>query len=418
MGYQKPKGTLDILPSESGVWLYVEDTIRRQAELAGFKLIRFPTFEATELFNRGVGGTTDIVQKEMYTFIDKDGSSLTLRPEGTACVARSVLENGLYAGAMPLKLYYLSNFFRRERPQAGRSREFWQFGVELFGSAGAEADASVILLANNVFRAFGLQNIKLKINSIGCPNCRPAYREALKKHFERNQDELCQTCKDRLDTNPLRILDCKSPVCKNIAKGAPRTIDFLCDDCKAHFDKLKTLLDDCGVSYEIDTNIVRGLDYYTKTVFEFINESIGAQSTVCGGGRYDGLIETLGGQPTPGLGFASGLERLLMVMDAQGIEIPKPEGCRIFLAALGEAAEVPVQKLVYELRKLGVKAERDTTGRGLKAQMKYADRLGAAYSMVIGDNELNAGIARIKDMSGGGVFDCPLNAEDIKKAVM
>jgi histidyl-tRNA synthetase len=413
MNYQKPKGTLDILPSESGVWLYVEDTIRRQAELAGFKLIRFPTFEATELFNRGVGGTTDIVQKEMYTFIDKDGSSLTLRPEGTACVARSMLENGLYAGAMPIKLYYLANFFRREKPQAGRSREFWQFGAELYGSTGAEADASVIILANNVFKELGLKNVKLKINSIGCPACRPSYRAALKQHFKKNQDELCQTCKDRLEINPLRILDCKSPVCKKIAEGAPRTIDFLCDDCKAHFEKLQKLLDDCGISYEIDTNIVRGLDYYTKTVFEFINESIGAQSTVCGGGRYDGLIEELGGQPLPGVGFGMGITRLIQSLRDENLIPELDSSADIYIAPLGDMAAGKAFVLAESLRNKGIAAETDLCARSLKAQMKYADKTGAKFVLVLGDNEINENQAVLQNMRTGEKIKIDLSLESI-----
>ncbi len=417
MGYQKPKGTLDILPSESGVWLYVEDKIRRQAELAGFRLIRFPTFEATELFNRGVGGTTDIVQKEMYTFIDKDGSSLTLRPEGTACVARSMLENGLYAGAMPIRLYYLANFFRRERPQAGRSREFWQFGVELYGSAGAEADASVILLAYNVFKDLGLKNVKLRINSIGCPECRPSYREALKKHFERNRDELCPTCKDRLETNPLRILDCKSPVCRKIAEGAPRTVDYLCDDCKAHFEKLKTLLDDCGISCEIDTNIVRGLDYYTKTVFEFINESIGAQSTVCGGGRYDGLMEELGGQPLPGVGFGMGITRLIQSLKDENLIPEIDSSADIYIAPLGDAAAKKAFVLAEGLRGKGIAAETDICSRSLKAQMKYADKTGAKFVLVLGDNEIAEGSAVLQNMRTGEKIKIDLSIESIIETV-
>jgi len=414
----RPKGTNDILPSDSYRWQYIESVLRKAAADFGYSEIRFPAFEYTELFIRGVGDTTDVVQKEMFTFTDRGGRSITLRPEGTASVVRSYLENSLYGAGLPVKCYYITPNFRGEQPQAGRYREFYQFGVEYLGSPCPSADAEVVGLYVNVLERLGIKNISLSINSIGCPECRPKFHAALKAYFESRKSDLCPTCLDRLDKNPMRILDCKSPVCKEIAEGSPSCIDYLCNDCLGHFEKTKTMLEAMGIDYTVNPRIVRGLDYYTRTVFEFISEDLGAQSTVCGGGRYDGLIEILGGQPTPGLGFASGLERLMLIMDAQGIEIPKPEGCRIFLASLGDAAEVPVQKLVYELRKLGVRAERDTTGRGLKAQMKYADRLHAAYSAVIGDNELDAGKAKIKDMSTGNVFECLLTADDIRNAVI
>jgi len=414
----KPKGTNDVLPQDSYRWHYIEGVLRKTASDFGYSEIRFPTFEYTELFIRGVGDTTDVVQKEMFTFTDRGGRSVTLRPEGTASVVRSYLENSLYGAGLPVKCFYIAPNFRGEQPQAGRYREFYQFGAECLGSPCPSADAEVIGLYASVLERLGIENIKLSINSIGCPECRPKFHAALKAYFESKKSELCTTCLGRLDKNPMRILDCKSPVCKEIAEDCPCCIDYLCGDCHEHFEKTKEMLESMGIAYTVNPKIVRGLDYYTRTVFEFISTDLGAQSTVCGGGRYDGLIETLGGQPTPGLGFASGLERLMMVMDAQGIEFPKPEGCRIFLAALGDAAEIPVQKLVYDLRRLGVKAERDTTGRGLKAQMKYADRLGAAYSAVIGDNELSEGRAKIKDMSTGSVFECLLTAEDIRNAVM
>lgn len=414
----KPKGTNDVLPSDSYRWQYIEGVLRKAASDFGYSEIRFPTFEHTELFVRGVGDTTDVVQKEMFTFTDRGGRSITLRPEGTASVVRSYLENSLYGAGLPVKCFYIAPNFRGEQPQAGRYREFYQFGVEYLGSPCPSADAEVIALYATILDRLGIKGTQLSINSIGCPECRPKFHAALRAYFESRRDELCRTCLDRLDKNPMRILDCKSPVCKEIAGDSPSCLDYLCSDCLEHFEKTKEMLGAMGIDFTIDPEIVRGLDYYTRTVFEFVSTDIGAQSAICGGGRYDGLIETLGGQPTPGLGFASGLERMMMVMDAQGIEFPKPEGCRIFLAALGGAAEVPVQKLVYDLRKLGVKAERDTTGRGLKAQMKYADRLGAAYSAVIGDNELSEGRARIKDMSTGSVFECLLTAEDIRNAVI
>ncbi|NLL46808.1 MAG: histidine--tRNA ligase [Clostridiales bacterium] len=414
----KPKGTNDVLPSDSYRWQYIEGVLRKAASDFGYSEIRFPTFEHTELFVRGVGDTTDVVQKEMFTFTDRGGRSITLRPEGTASVVRSYLENSLYGAGLPVKCFYIAPNFRGEQPQAGRYREFYQFGVEYLGSPCPSADAEVIALYAAILDRLGIKGTQLSINSIGCPECRPKFHAALRAYFESRRDELCRTCLDRLDKNPMRILDCKSPVCKEIAGDSPSCLDYLCSDCLEHFEKTKEMLGAMGIDFTIDPEIVRGLDYYTRTVFEFVSTDIGAQSAICGGGRYDGLIETLGGQPTPGLGFASGLERMMMVMDAQGIEFPKPEGCRIFLAALGGAAEVPVQKLVYDLRKLGVKAERDTTGRGLKAQMKYADRLGAAYSAVIVDNELSEGRARIKDMSTGSVFECLLTAEDIRNAVI
>ncbi len=413
----KPKGTNDALPEESYRWQYVESVLRDAAADFGYREIRFPTFEYTELFVRGVGDTTDVVQKEMFTFTDRGGRSVTLRPEGTASAVRSYLENSLYGPGLPVKLFYIAPNFRGEQPQAGRYREFHQFGVEYLGSPCPAADAEVIGVYSDILERLSIKNIRLQINSIGCPKCRPVFHAALKAYFQSKKDRLCGSCLERMERNPLRILDCKSPVCGEIAADSPVGLDYLCDECKNHFEETKSMLDAMGIGYEINPKIVRGLDYYTRTVFEFVSTDLGAQSTVCGGGRYDGLIETLGGHPTPGLGFAAGLERMLLVMDAQGIPIPKPEGCRIFVASLGSAADKPVQKLVNDLRKLGVKAERDTMGRGLKAQMKYADRLGAAFSMVLGDNELEAGKASIKDMATGSTFECLLSAEDIKNAV-
>lgn len=411
--YRKPKGTLDILPPDTKIWNYLENIIKKQSELYGFDEIRFPTFEFTELFNRGVGNTTDIVQKEMYTFTDKDGSSLTLRPEGTACIARSVLENGLYAGAMPLKLYYLSNFFRRERPQAGRSREFWQFGTELFGSDIPEADATVILLADSVFKKLGLKNIVLKINSIGCPSCRSDYRSSLKKYFENNSDKLCETCKGRLETNPLRVLDCKSPACKDLSAHAPKTIDYLCTECKQHFSRLREILDGCGVEYQIDTNIVRGLDYYSKTVFEFINESIGAQSTVCGGGRYDGLIEELGGQPLAGVGFGMGLTRLIQSLKDEDLLPNTDTAADLYIAPLGAEAEKKAFLITEQLRNYGIYADTDLCSRSLKAQMKYADKTGAKHVIVLGENEINNKEAVLQNMLTGEKIKTDLSVDVI-----
>ncbi len=396
-----PRGTQDVLPSQSYRWQYIEKVVREVSRNFGFKEIRFPTFEHTELFTRSVGDTTDVVQKEMYTFLDKGERSITLRPEGTACVVRSAVENNLLAEALPLKVSYVTSCFRYEKPQAGRLREFHQFGAEMFGASSPDADAQLICLANSIFEVLGVSNLALKINSIGCPECRKNYHESLIKYFSEHTDELCGTCLSRLEKNPMRILDCKSPICSEIAKGAPKITDFLCDECSEHFNGVKKRLEDLGIDYIVDSSIVRGLDYYTKTVFEFVSENIGAQGTVCGGGRYDGLVKEIGGADTPALGFAIGLERLLLLLDACDIEIEKPSVCDIYIASLGEKAQIKSTSLVCNLRKLGIYAENDTMGRSLKAQMKYADKIGAKYSMVIGDDEISQNKANIKNMENG-----------------
>ena len=396
-----PRGTQDVLPSQSYRWQYIEKVVREVSSRFGFKEIRFPTFEHTELFTRSVGDTTDVVQKEMYTFLDKGERSITLRPEGTACVVRSAVENNLLADALPLKVSYVTSCFRYEKPQAGRLREFHQFGAEVFGSQNPDADAQLIALANAIFSAFGVENLELKINSIGCPECRREYHEALKKYFESHVEELCTTCVSRLEKNPMRILDCKSPVCSEIAKDAPKITDYLCDECQNHFDGVKKRLEVLSIPYTVDPTIVRGLDYYTKTVFEFVSKNIGAQGTVCGGGRYDGLVSEIGGAATPALGFAIGLERLLLLIDACGIEIEKPSTCDIFLATLGETASIKATELVCKLREKGIFAENDIMGRSLKAQMKYADKIGAKYCVVIGDDEISNNKATLKNMSNG-----------------
>ena len=410
---QKPKGTLDILPEDIGLWQYIENAVRETARVNGFSEIRMPTFEATELFCRGVGETTDVVGKEMYTFIDKDGSSLSLRPEGTAGVARSVIENGLYAGAMPLKLYYLSNFFRREKPQAGRSREFWQFGTELYGSSLPEADAQVIMLADSLFKKLGLKKVTLRINSIGCPECRPSFRRALLDYFSQYESELCDTCRERLQKNPLRVLDCKSPICSGYAKNAPKTLEHLCGNCNDHFEKLKKLLDDCGIEYIVDPAIVRGLDYYTGTVFEFTVDSIGAQSTVCGGGRYDGLLSSIGGPELPAVGFGMGITRLIQALKDENLVPELKSGCDIYIAPLGESANGFAFKLAKQLRDEGIAAETDICKRSLKAQMKYADKSGADYVLVVGDNEIAEGVAELRDMRSGERVKVALSKEAI-----
>ncbi len=410
---QKPKGTLDILPQDMPAWRFIEDAAREQCRLFGFQEIRFPTFESTDLFCRGVGNSTDVVQKEMYTFIDKDGASLSLRPEGTACIARSVIENGLYAGTMPLKLFYFTNFFRRERPQAGRSREFWQFGTELYGSDKPEADATVIALADGFLKRIGLSGVELKINTVGCEKCRPAYRQALKEYFAQYADKLCDTCRQRLETNPLRILDCKCPDCIAIAENAPRTVDYVCDDCKTKFDSLLSLLGEMGVKYIADPKVVRGLDYYSGAVFEFIAGGIGAQSAVAGGGRYDGLTDQIGGHKLPAVGFAMGVTRLIACLKNEGLMPDEAPGPDLYIASLGDRAAKFAQITANRLRQSGVSAEADICGRSLKAQMKYADKQKARYVLVVGDDELDQNSAILQDMRGDGKIKTDLSIQNI-----
>ena len=395
---QKPRGTMDIFPEDVALWHKIEEKARDVAKRFGFGEIRTPTFEDLALFKRGVGEVTDVVQKEMYTLTDKENRVFALRPEGTASVVRAIIENGRTSDAMPLKYYYLINCFRYEKPQAGRSREFFQFGTEMFGAASPAADATVISLAHTLLKELGIKNVRLHINSIGCPNCRPSYRQALVDHFSAHTDELCDTCKDRLKTNPLRVLDCKSPICSEIAKGAPATVDYLCDECNAHFESLKAHLDAMGIEYTVDTRIVRGLDYYTKTVFEFICEGIGAQSTVCGGGRYDGLMKQLDGPALPGIGFGMGLTRVILAMKESGVADIEPERPLLYIAPLGEGAVSRALTIVSRLRDNGVYAECDICARSLKAQMKYADKIGAKYTLIIGDSELECGRAQLKNM--------------------
>ncbi|WP_337614205.1 histidine--tRNA ligase [Ruminococcus sp.] len=398
---KKIKGTEDVLPKDSYRWQFVEDVMRKESAAYGFKEIRTPVFEHTELFARGVGQTTDVVQKEMYTFDTKGGESVTLRPEGTAGAARAVLEHGLVNDSLPIKASYFVSCYRYEKPQAGRLREFHQFGLECYGTQSPVADAELICAAQSIFDRLGIKQLRLEINSIGCPTCRAEYHKALKEYFYGYKDELCETCNSRLEKNPMRILDCKSPVCSKIAQGAPKITDYLCDECKEHFASVQKYLDAAGVEYTVNPTIVRGLDYYTKTVFEFVTDFIGAQGTVCGGGRYDGLIEELGGKHLPSLGFAMGIERLLMLMDKQGIEIPKPSTCDLYVAVMGESASLKSFEIIKAVRSCGLIAETDIVGRGLRAQMKYADKIGAKFSMVLGDNEIEQGKAVIKNMSSG-----------------
>ncbi len=411
----KPRGTEDILPVDSPLWRKVEQTAHEVCKNFGFKEIRTPVFEDTSLFQRGVGDTTDVVQKEMYTFEDKGGRSITLRPEGTASLARSFIENSLYANPQPTKLYYLISCYRYEKPQSGRLREFHQFGIECFGGTSDATDAEIISLAVTFFERLGVKDLKLNINSIGCPECKKEYSKKLREYFEQYKDKLCDTCKSRLEKNPMRIIDCKSEICSELAKSAPKMIDNLCNECNEHFKNTLSLLDASGIKYEINPDIVRGLDYYTRTVFEITSDSLGAQSTVCGGGRYNGLVEELGGKQTEGIGFAVGLERLIMILKAQGITFDSSDNPDIFISSIGEKADKKAQALVCSLRKLNVYAERDLCGRSVKAQMKYANKLNAKYSIVLGDDEIDSDKGEIKNMETGDIKTISLDAEDIIK---
>ncbi|MDT8716248.1 histidine--tRNA ligase [Clostridium sp. 19966] len=411
---QAQKGTKDVLPQDSYKWQYIEDKLRKIAAEYGCREIRTPIFEATELFERGVGETTDVVQKEMYTFKDKGNRSVTLKPEGTAPAVRAFVEASLYSEAQPTKMFYFTPVFRYENVQKGRLREHHQFGVEVFGAQSASLDAEIISLAMRVFNEFGLNELKLHINSIGCPHCRKKYNEALKSFLSDNLDNLCETCKSRFDRNPMRILDCKEEKCKEITKGAPIILDYICDDCREHMDKLKKCLSALDIQFEVDPHIVRGLDYYSKTVFEIINKNI----TVCGGGRYDTLIEQIGGPEIPAVGFGMGLERLILTLEEENINIPKPDLMEIYIGSMGENASYEALKLTNQLRKLGVKADIDHVGRSVKAQMKYANKINSKFSVVLGEDELANRTAKLKNMNTGDIFDVNIdNYEGIYKIV-
>ena len=410
-----PKGTKDMLPEQAYKWHYVEEKFADICRKYGFKEIRTPMFEHTELFQRGIGDTTDVVQKEMYTFNDHAGRSITLKPEGTSGAVRAFIEHKQYAEVQPTKYYYDTDCFRYEKPQSGRLRHFHQFGIEVFGTSNMLADAEVICLANDFLTDLGVKEIELRINSVGCPECRAKYRQALKDFIKPRYDELCGTCKDRYERNPMRILDCKSEICQGIVKDAPRMLDYLCDDCRQAFEELKTNLTSMGIGYTVDPNIVRGLDYYTKTAFEFVTTKIGAQGTVCGGGRYDHLIEELGGPPIPGVGFGLGIERLLLLMDANEAYFPEDQGVEVFIAVMGERAKAFGLKLCREMRQKGIVAEMDTLARNIKGQFKYADRLNARYTLVIGDNELDKGVVSLKDMAASSQREVAI--EDIYKEI-
>lgn len=408
---QKPKGTKDILPSEVYKWQYIEEKIKEIFETTGMKEIRVPVFEHTELFSRGVGETTDVVQKEMYTFEDKGGRSITLRPEGTAGVVRSYIENGMASMPTPVKLWYEMPMYRYENVQKGRLREFRQIGTEIIGTSSYLADVEAIMLGIRIFQKLDIPNVKLYLNSIGCPECRKRYQEALRDFIRPNLDKYCDTCKTRFDKNPMRILDCKEKKCKEMNQGAPMIIDYLCDDCKNHFENVKNMLTKLGVDYEIDAGIVRGLDYYTRTVFEFVSGDDGL--TILGGGRYDGLVKEIGGQDTPAVGFAMGVERLLEVFEKYNNDNVKEKNMDLYIANIGDKANEFATKLVCELRNEGIFVEKDICEKSLKAQFKYADKIKARFVITIGDDEVSNNKAKMKNMVTGEELNIQLTVKDI-----
>ncbi|MBQ1855337.1 MAG: histidine--tRNA ligase [Anaerovibrio sp.] len=404
-----PRGTKDILPDTVGDWLYVEDSIRSLCRRFGYQEIRTPMFEHTELFQRGIGEGTDVVDKEMYTFTDRGERSITLRPENTASAVRAYLQNKLYAENALTKLFYIGSMFRYDRPQAGRMREFHQFGVEAIGESNPAVDAEIILLAMKLLQGLGLNDLELYINSVGCPTCRAKYRTMLQDFFRDKLDDLCGDCRSRFDRAPMRILDCKKDAEKPYMKDAPKITDCLCDECSDHFQKLQKHLEKAGVKFELDPRLVRGLDYYTKTAFEIKYPPLGAQSAVAGGGRYDGLIEEMGGNPTPAVGFATGLERVLLALEKQGLLPDKNRSVDVYVVALGEAAQEEAFKLVMDLRDAGFSAAVDYAGRSMKAQMKQANKLGAKFAAIMGDDELSEGVVMLRDMAGSEQEKVPVN---------
>lgn len=412
---QRPKGTKDLLPEDTEKLRYIENKIENICEKYDFKEIRVPVFEHTELFQRGVGETTDVVQKEMYTFDDKGGRSITLRPEGTAGVVRAYIENGMASLPSPQKYFYNMAMYRYENVQKGRLREFHQIGAEVFGSDSYLADVEVILLASNIFKTLNISNIKLYLNSIGCPKCRAEYQKVLKEFLSKNIDKYCKTCQTRFEKNPMRILDCKEKTCKELNKGAPVILDYLCEECKEHFENVKKSLDKLNIKYEIDAGIVRGLDYYTKTVFEFVDEVEGY--TVLGGGRYDKLVEEIGGQSTPAIGFATGVERLMEVYERNNDKVQEkvPD---LYIVATGENENIVATKLAYELRNNDIYVVKDINARSFKAQFKYADKIKAKYVIVIGENEINSNTVNVKNMKDGTEKEVSLNSESIKKELI
>lgn len=409
------KGTQDVLPQDSWKWQFVERQFLDTAALYGFSEIRIPTFEDKNLFIRSVGDTTGVVQKEMYTFTDQEGRELALRPEGTAGVNRAVVESGLIHGALPLKLSYILSCFRAEKPQAGRLREFHQLGMEVLGPASPAADAELIAFVSEFLARLGLQNISLEINSIGCPSCREGYHRALKAYFSAREEELCPTCRERLGRNPMWVLDCKNPTCQDIASEAPQGLDFLCGGCASHFEGLKRRLDVLNIPYAVNPRMVHGLDYYTRTVFEFVSADAGAQGTLCSGGRYDGLVKSLGGPDQPGIGCAMGVERLLMALEAQDAALPQPAVCDLYIASVGEEAGIRAMRLAADLRGEGFFPETDLMDYSLELQMKYAGKLGARFSMALGEKELQQNRAAIKNMATGETREVALDSEAVSR---
>ncbi|TDX47997.1 histidine--tRNA ligase [Orenia marismortui] len=419
MNITAPRGTKDILPEDTAKWQYLENITRKIFSSYNFKEIRTPLFEATELFQRGIGEATDIVEKEMYTFEDKGGRSITLRPEGTASVVRSFLENKIYGQAQPTKYFYIGSMFRYERPQAGRYREFHQLGVEVLGSDNPAIDAEIIALGLQLLEELGLDNLELHLNSVGCPKCRAEYREKLINYFKPYLEELCSDCQDRYDRNPLRILDCKVDRGKEFMNNAPKIYEELCEECEDDFDQVKEFLDLLDIDYILDANLVRGLDYYTKTAFEVIYKGLGAQDTIFGGGRYDGLAEEVGGRDIPGIGFAMGMERILLTLEEQGIELPIDNSIDLFITTIGEKANKEAFKYLHKLRKAGLKVEMDYLGRSVKSQMKAADRNNANYSIILGEDELEKGVATIRNMTSGEQIEIKLEnlVEEMEKRI-
>ena len=417
MDYGSVRGMRDILPDEAQYWVMVESRIREIARVFNYQEIRPPIVEHTELFSRGIGEATDVVNKEMYTFPDKKGRSLTLRPEATASVVRAYIEHGFPAKDPFQKLYYIGPMFRYEKPQKGRSRQFHQYGVEAIGSLDPALDVEVIDLAWTLMDSLGIKGLSLRLNSIGCPQDRVRYRQALREYFAPRIGKMCADCQRRYDENPLRILDCKNEICQPHIQGAPGSVEYLCDECRDHFERVKEYLDQLGLPYRIDPRLVRGLDYYTRTVFELVSEDLGAQDALLGGGRYDGLVEQLGGPPTPGVGFAGGLERLILVLQTRGLLTASDGAIDLFLVTLGEKGRAIALRLAHKLRRDGIVVELDYRGRSLKKQMKYADQLGARYVLVLGDDEAERGKGRLKDMKTGEEVEVALETGAITEKI-
>ena len=416
---QAPKGTRDMLPRDAHIWQTIESVMRRRAALAGYREVRTPVFEHTELFLRGVGDTTDIVQKEMYTFKDKGDRSITLKPEGTAGAVRAFLEGKLFSDALPCKMYYLNTpVFRYERPQAGRLREHHQFGMECFGGKSPAVEAELISTLLGILGDLGLKGLSVNINSIGCPCCRPKYHAALKEYLGNRLNELCEDCRERFDRNPLRVLDCKVPTCKELVKDAPSMLDMLCDECREHFETLQKLLTARNIPFQVDPHIVRGLDYYTKTVFEVMVSRGREGLALCGGGRYDVLVEQLGGPATPAAGFGIGTERIIMELENQGVILPEPSLCDVYVANLGDDAREAAYLLCQKLRDIGVKADMDLCARSLKAQFKYADKLAARYIALVGGDELARGVVKVRDLATREEGEVPMNDAALEIAAM